>query len=209
MPVASTTIFTFTPAEGGDPIDLGGLVKGPDGAPYVLDRSTKTVYRVDLKAKKATVVARAGQKADSATVATPRFLAVGGSDLLILDSKNMLWRWRPSNASGKGTLKRIKVNGAASWGDDVTAIGTYLQDQGRGLYKLYAVDPSEQQIRAYSPAADGGGYPIASTPWLATARPIDGMSALFIDGDLFVVEDGVLERFALGQGRWLEGGHAR
>ena len=199
VPVASTTIFTFTPAEGGDPIDLGGLVKGPDGAPYVLDRSTKTVYRVDLKSKKATAVARSGQKADNATVATPRFLAVGGSDLLVLDSKNTLWRWRPSNASGKGTLKRIKVNGAASWGDDVTAIGTYLQDQGRGLYKLYAVDPSEQQIRAYSPAADGGGYPIASTPWLATARPIDGMSALFIDGDLFVLEDGVLERFHSGK----------
>jgi hypothetical protein len=199
VPVASSTIFTFTPAEGADPVDLGGMVKGPDGAPYVLDRSTKTVYRVDLKAKKATVVARAGQKAGGTTVATPRFLAVGASDLLILDSKNNLWRWRPSNASGKGTLTKIKVNGAASWGDDVSAIGTYLQDPGRGLYKLYAVDPSEQQIRSYVPAADGSGYPIASTPWLATARPIDGMSALFIDGDLFVVEDGVLERFASGK----------
>ena len=175
------------------------MVQGPDGAPYVIDRSTKTVYRVDLKAKKATVVARSGQKADGGTVATPRFLAVGGLDLLILDSKNVLWRWRPSNPSGKGTLKRIKVNGSASWGDDVAGIGTYLKDQGRGLYNLYVIDPSEQQIRAYSPAFDGSGFPAASSPWLATARPVDGMTSLYIDGDLFVTEDGTLERFASGK----------
>ncbi len=199
VPVASTTLFTFTPAEGGDPIDLRGMVKGPDAAPYVIDRSTKTVYRIDLKSKKATVVARSGQKMDGATFATPRFLAVGGPDLLILDSKNVVWRWRPSNSSGKGTMKRIKVNGQASWGDDVAGIGTYLQDESRGLYKLYIIDPSEQQIRAYSPAADGGGFPAASTAWLATARPIEGMTALFIDGDLFVIEDGVLKRFASGK----------
>jgi hypothetical protein len=199
VPVASTTLFTFTPAEGGDPVDLRAMVKGPDGAPYVIDRTTKTVYRVDLKAKKATVVARSGQKTDGTTVGTPRFLAVGGPDLLILDSKNVLWRWRPSNASGKGTLKKIKVNGSASWGDDVAGIGTFLKDQDRGLYNLYVVDPSEQQIRAYSPAFDGSGFPAASSGWLATARPIDGMSSLYIDGDLFVTEDGTLERFTSGK----------
>jgi hypothetical protein len=199
VPVASTTLFTFTPAEGGDPVDLRAMVKGPDGAPYVIDRTTKTVYRVDLKAKKATVVARSGQKTDGTTVGTPRFLAVGGPDLLILDSKNVLWRWRPSNASGKGTLKKIKVNGSASWGDDVAGIGTFLKDQDRGLYNLYVVDPSEQQIRAYSPAFDGSGFPAASSGWLATARPIEGMSSLYIDGDLFVTEDGTLERFTSGK----------
>jgi hypothetical protein len=199
VPVVSTTLFTFTPAEGGEPIDLGGMVKGPDGAPYVIDRSTKTVYRVDLKAKKATVVARSGLKAAGATFATPRFLAVGGLDLLILDSKNVLWRWRPSNPSGKGTLTRIKVSGSASWGDDVAGIGTYLKDQDRGLYNLYVIDPSEQQIRAYSPAFDGSGFPNGSTGWLATARAIDGMNGLYIDGDLFVTENGTLERFAQGK----------
>jgi hypothetical protein len=199
VPVASTTLFTFKPAEGADPVDLRAMVKGPDGAPYVIDRTTKTVFRVDLKAKKATVVMRAGQKTDGTTVATPRFLAVGGPDLLILDSKNVLWRWRPSNASGKGTLKKVKVNGSASWGDDVAGIGTFLKDQDRGLYNLYVIDPSEQQIRAYSPAFDGSGFPAASTGWLATARPIEGMTALYIDGDLFVTEDGTLERFTSGK----------
>ncbi len=199
VPVASTTLFTFAPADGGGPIDLSGMVKGPDGAPYVIDDSTKTVYRIDPKSRKATVVARTGQKTAGTTFATPRFLAVGGLDLLILDSKNVLWRWRPSNATGKGTLTKVKVIGSASWGDDVSGIGTYLKDETRGLYNLYVIDPSEQQIRAYSPAFDGSGFPQASTGWLATARPVDGMTSLYIDGDLFVTENGTLERFASGK----------
>jgi len=199
VPVASTDLVTFKAADGADPIALTALVKGPDGAPYVIDDSTKTVYRIDPKTKKATTVAKAGQKAGGTTVATPRFLAVGGLDLLILDSKNVLWRWRPSNASGKGTLTKVKVNGSASWGDDVSGIGTYLKDATRSLYNLYVIDPSEQQIRAYSPAFDGSGFPNGSTGWLATARPVDGMTSLYIDGDLFVTEDGTLERFASGK----------
>jgi hypothetical protein len=199
VPVASTTLFTFTPAEGADPMDLRSMVEGPDGAPYVLDRTTKTVYRVDLNAKKATVVARAGQKATGGTVATPKFITVGGLDLLIVDSKNNVWRWRPSNSSGKGTLVKIKVTGSASWGDDISGLGTYLKDESRGLYNLYVIDPSEQQIRAYSPGFDGGGFPAASTPWLATARPVDGMTSLYIDGDLWIAEDGGLVRFSSGK----------
>ena len=121
----------------------------------------------------------------------------------------MLWRWRPSNSSGKGTLTKIKVNGSASWGDDVSGIGTYLKDENRGLYNLYVIDPSEQQIRAYSPAFDGSGFPAASTGWLATARPVDGMTSLYIDGDLFVTEDGTAGALLLGQERRLEGRRPR
>ena len=200
VPVASSTLFTFNPAEGADPIDLRALVKGPDGAPYVIDASTKTVYRIDLKSKKATVVARAGQKAGGTTVATPRFLAVGGPDLLVLDSKNVLWRWRPSNSSGKGTLTKVKVNGSASWGDDVIRHRDVSQgSRPAASTTCTSIDPSEQQIRAYSPAFDGSGFPQASSGWLATARPVDGMSSLYIDGDLFATEDGKLERFTSGK----------
>ena len=38
----------------------------------------------------------------------------------ILDAKNVLWRWRPSDTTGKGTLTKVNVQGSASWGDDVT-----------------------------------------------------------------------------------------
>ncbi len=132
-------------------------------------------------------------------MATPRYLSVGGPDLLILDSKNVLWRWRPADDTGKGTLTKIIVEGAASWGDDIVGIDTFLRDGSRGLYNLYVVDPSEQQIRAYSPAADGSGFPHESTDWLATARDVSGMTSTYVDGDLFAADGGAVVRFVSGK----------
>jgi hypothetical protein len=79
-------------------------------------------------------------------------------------------------------------------------MGTFLRDRERGLYNLYVVDPSEQQIRAYSPSADGGGFPQKSSGWLDTARPVDKISALYIDGDVFMTDDGALRRYTSGKG---------
>ena len=199
VPVASTPLIAFTPEEGAEAFDLTTIVRGPDDMPYVIDRTTGSVYRVDLKRMRATQVVRTGRKAAGTTVAEPRMLAVGGRDLLILDAKNVLWRWRPSNDSGKGTLTKVTVNGSTQWGDDVTAIGTFLRDRDRNLYNLYVIDPSEQQIRAYPPASDGGGFPSKPTGWLATARAVDRMSSMYIDGDVFVTEAGILERFTRGK----------
>jgi hypothetical protein len=199
VPVKSTTVFTFAPADGAGPIDLRAMVRGPDGVPYVIDRSTKSVYRVDLKTHKATVVARSGQKASGGTVSTPRYLTVGGPDLLILDAKNQLWRWRPADTKGKGTLVRVNVKGSTSWGSDILGIATFLRDQSRGLYNLYVVDPSEQQIEAYSPAADGNGFPAAPTAWLATARDVTSVTSVYVDGDLFAADGGALDRFVSGK----------
>jgi hypothetical protein len=114
--VAPQTAFSFasqTPA-----FNLGGLVRGPDGAPYVLDRTSKTVYRISLQARKAVPIMKAGQAVASAgiKVGVPRYLAVGGPDLLMLDDKNILWRWRPTDATGKGILRRLPVQESASWG---------------------------------------------------------------------------------------------
>jgi hypothetical protein len=182
------------------PIAFKSLVRGPDGAPYVLDAGTKAVYRVDLQAKAATVVLRAGQKvAGGADAAEPKLLAVGGPDLLVLDTANTLWRWRPADAKGKGSLARVRVSGASSWGEDISGIGTYVRNANAGLYNLYVIDPSAQQILAYSPAADGSGFPAAPTGRLATARPVDTMRSLYIDGDIFAVENGKIERFVSGR----------
>ena len=197
--VVSAPIFQFRPAEGAPAYDLRTLVRGYDDAPYVIDRTNRAVFRVDLKRKRATNIARNGRAVGSTRMASPRFLAVGGRDLLILDTKNALWRWRASNDAGKGTTNRVNVNGASQWGDDILAIGTYLRDRSRGLYNLYVVDPSEQQIRAYPPSADGNGFPAKSSAWLATARPIDQMTSLYIDGDIYITENGVLDRFTSGK----------
>jgi hypothetical protein len=197
--VASAPLFTFKPAEGAEAFDLRTLVRGYDSAPYVIDRTTNAVYRVDLKRKRATNIARNGRTVGRLKMAAPQFLGVGGRDLLILDAKNVLWRWRASNDAGKGTTNRITVNGSTGWGDDILAIGTYLRDPSRGLYNLYVVDPSEQQIRHYPPAQDGGGFPAKSSAWLATARSVDNMTSLFIDGDIYITENGVLDRYTSGK----------
>jgi len=199
VPVRSQTLFTFIPADGADPIELRAMVRGPDGAPYVIDRSTRAVYRVDLKARRATIVARVGMQQGGATFSNARYLGVGGPDLLILDAKNVLWRWRPADAEGNGTLTRIRVEGSPSWGSDVTGFNTFLRDASRGLYNLYVIDPSEQQIRAYSPAADGSGFPAAPTAWLATARDVSRMGSTYVAGDLFAVDGGAIVRFQSGQ----------
>jgi hypothetical protein len=205
IPVATESLFTFKPKEDKPPIDLTGVVRGPDGATFVLDASTKTVWRVDLKNKKATAAVKAGQKARGGTVATPRLIAVGLRDLLVLDSKNQLWRWRAANKDGKGTVTKIRVQGSSSWGDDILALGTFERIASEGLYNLYIVDPSEEQILAYSPARDGSGFPAKPTNWLSTTRATNTMSALHIDGDLFTIENGGITRFVSGKNDGWEG----
>ena len=93
----------------------------------------------------------------------------------------------------------MTLEGSASLGDDVLGINTFLRPGTRGLYNLYIVDPSEQQIRAYPPAADGSGFPAKPTAWLATARDVTQMTSTYVDGDVFVTDGGQLLRFVGGK----------
>lgn len=199
VPVASAPLFSF-PADAEVAADLRALVRGPDGLPYVLDAGTNTVWRIDLAGETATAVVRAGQQAGSIEVGAPRFLAVGGRDLLVLDANNVLWRWRASNDEGEGTLRRVPVLDSASWGDDVIAMGTFLRNADAGLYNLYVVDPSAEQILVYSPASDGSGFPAPATGRLPTARDVTGITDLFIDGDIYVAEGGMPARVIPAEG---------
>jgi hypothetical protein len=193
--VGSSSIFTFPD----DPvIDLRAIVKGPDGAPFVLDAATKTVYRIDLAGGKATAIFREGNKASGLTQGEPKLLGVGGRDLLMVDSKNVLWRWRPANTTGKGSVARVRVTGSAEWGDDILAIGTFLRDPEANLYNLYVVDPSEQQILRYSPAADGSGFPATPNKWLSSLRDVTGVTGMYIDGDVWIADAGEVFRYSNG-----------
>ena len=192
-----STIFAFPD----DPaVDLKAVVKGPDGSPFVLDAATKTVYRIDLKNGRASAIFREGNSANGRKEAAPKLLAVGGRDLLILDQKNVVWRWRPANTSGKGTLNRFSsgVSGSSEWGDDVLAIGTFLRDREANLYNFYVIDESAQQILRYSPAADGGGFPNPPTKWLSAARDVSAITSLYIDGDLWLADGGRVLRVVNG-----------
>ena len=200
VPVASTPVFTFKTAADAAPVNLTALVRGPDGNPYVLDQTTKAVYRIGLKTPAATLVAKNGTKTKFGTVATPRFLAAAGQDLLILDSKNVLWRWRPADDTGKGTLTKVILNGSASLGNDIVNMNTWLKPGTQGLYNLYIVDPSEQQIRSYAPAADGSGFPAPNpAPWLAVTKDVSQMTSTYVDGDMFVSDGGAIVRYVTGK----------
>ncbi len=97
--VAATQAFSFDRA---DPaVSLARIVQGPDGAPYVLDGEGHAVYRVDLAGKKASLILAAGAEVGKTKAGEPRFLSVSGPDLLILDSKNILWRFRPDRQEGQ------------------------------------------------------------------------------------------------------------
>jgi hypothetical protein len=193
--VSDSPIFTFpgTPA-----VDLRAIVKGPDGAPFVLDVATKTVYRIDLAGKVATAIFRDGTRAAGATQAAPKLLAVGGRDLLMVDAKNVVWRWRPADTTGKGSITRVRVNGASEWGDDVLAVGTFLRNPDANLYNFYVANASAQQVLRYSPAADGSGFPNTPTRWLSSDRDVSGITSMYIDGDLWLADGGEMLRLVNG-----------
>jgi hypothetical protein len=196
--VADQPIFAFPKSQ---PIDLRAIVQGPapDNAPFVLDAGTKTVYRLDLAKQTAQAIFRSGTKAVGGTEGDPKLITVGGRDLVILDSKSVVWRWRPADASGHGTLRKLLVNGASEWGSDVIAIGTFLKNADAALYNLYVVDPSQQQVMAYSPAADGGGFPSIPTGRLAAPRDVSGITDLYIDGDIWLADTGKILRIVNGR----------
>jgi hypothetical protein len=196
--VASTDLFTF-PASAGQ-VKLAGMVRGPDGAPYVLDTGTKTVWRIDLAKKTASPILRSGQKTTFGKAADPKLLTTGGPDVLILDAKNLVWRWRPLGTAGRGTLVKVNVTGSTSWGTDVKVLSTFLVNYSAAFYKLYVVDPSQQNIFVYSPNGDGSGYTSGSTPRLATNRDVSGITALLLDGDIYATEKGALERISPATG---------
>ena len=196
VPIVDQVVVQLEPSAG-VAVDLRTAVRGPDGMPYVLDHATKAVYRIDLRTKKPTLVIKAGTKASGLVAAAPKLLTVGGADVLIIDEKNVVWRWRPVDSKGRGTPARVRVTGATSWGDDIVAIGTFLKDRRSGLYNLYVIDPSARQILSYAVAADGS-YFTAANNWLDTAKAVDGMTTMYVDGDIFVIDRGTIARYVSG-----------
>jgi hypothetical protein len=197
--VASTASFTFPASTGA--VHLTSVVRGSDGAPYVLDTGTKTVWRIDLAKKTASPVYKTGQKVDAGKVGDPKLLTVGGPDVLILDVKNVLWRWRPIGTAGKGTLVKVNIPGSTTWGTDVQVLSTFVSNFSQAFYKLYVVDPSEQNIMVLSPNNDGSGYTTAAVPRLPASRDVTKITALLIDGDIFATDGGALVRL-IPTGGW-------
>ena len=198
VPVGSATILAFQSAK--VTYDFTTMIQGPDGMPYVLDRGTSSVYRVDIRTKKANVVYRAKDKENGAVKGVPRLITTGARDLLVIDDKSVVWRWRARDSKGNGTTVRLPVVGAAGWGDDIRAVGTFVKLVSEGLYNLYLVDPSKQNIEYYTAARDGSGFPVNEQDWLTVDRDVSKMTDLLIDGDLYVADGGAVARYVGGSG---------
>ena len=174
--------------------DLEDVVLGPDGAAYVLDKTANTVYRVDLSTGVKTTAAFKGEQDElrTGTVGAPQLLSVGGQDVVILDDKNALWRWRNESS----TLVKLSVPDASTWGAGVRGLGTFTSDAERGQYYLYVVVPSAQEILKYTESTDGSIYPVSSrTNWLSLTQDVSSVEDMFIDGSIYLVQKGTVSRY--------------
>ena len=192
-------VFDFTSAT--VPIKITTIVQGPDGYSYILDDYSGAVYRVDPAAQpnpRATVIYQPGYELFGSTTGRAQTLSASGPDILILDASSNLWRWRPADLSGKGTLVRLRVRDGELWGSDVRIISGFAADEGTGLYRIYVVDPSARQILRYTPAPDGTGYPAPPTGYLINPTSLASVDAMAIDGDLYLAQDGAVRRYVGG-----------
>ena len=197
--VSSTSpiaLFDFQAA--GATVEIQAIVQGPDGLPYVIDKVTGAVYRIDAGRGRATVVYQPGFDLYGTRTGRALLLTAAGPDLVVFDASSNLWRWRPSDGAGKGTLVKLRVRDGELWGSDVKAIIGFAADPGTGLYRLYVVDPSARQILRYQPAPDGTGYPATPTAYLINPMSLGAMTGIAIDGDVYMTSGGVLRRYSGG-----------
>jgi len=186
---ANTTAITTLP-EG---VEVTAMVRGPDNAAYLI--ASRSVVRVDLESGSAVTVASAGDGPGTG-MGAPMLLSRGGPDLLILDVRGGLWRWRPSDDSGAGTLGSIRVGGDEDWSRDVPDIGTFLINPDQGLYRLYVPHAPSNQILRYEPVGDGSGFSPPTPYFVGENEPVATFRQLMIDGDIYALaEDGLLKYF--------------
>lgn len=192
-------VFDFTSAT--VPIKITAITQGPDGYSYILDGFSGAVYRVDPAAQpnpRATVIYQPGYELFGSTTGRAQTISASGPDILIFDASSNLWRWRPADSSGKGTLVKLRVRDGELWGSDVRIISGFAADEGTGLYRIYVVDPSARQILRYTPAPDGTGYPAPPTGYLINPTSLASVDAMAIDGDLYLAQDGAVRRYVGG-----------
>ena len=160
------------------------VVLGPDNAAYAIVGDG--VVRVDPSNGSVATVVQSGAGSGQG-IGKPRLLSVGGPDLLIVDDGGNLWRWRPSDAVGGGTLGEIRVAGDQAWGSDVVDIATFVINPAEGTYRLYVPYPTGSQVLRYEPTADGSGFSAPGPYFLNSNEPVATFKQIMVDGDLYAV----------------------
>lgn len=176
--------------------EISGLVQGPDDSAYAIVGGT--VVRVDPQTGASATIIRAGDGGGNG-IGAPALLARGGPDLLIVDVRGELWRWRHSDAVGGGTLGSIRVSGEQAWGPDMVDLRTFLVNPDLGLYRLYVPHPGSNQILRYEPAADGSGFSPPTPYFVGEGENVASFRQLFIDGDVYALTPEALLRYFNGR----------
>jgi hypothetical protein len=171
-------------------------VQGPDNAAYVIVGGT--VVRVDPGTGASAVIVRVGDGGGNG-IGAPALLARGGPDLLVVDVRGELWRWRPSDQVGGGTLDSISVSGEQAWGDDMVDLRTFLTNPDLGLYRLYVPHPASNQILRYEPTAANSGFSPPTPYFVGEGENVASFRQLFIDGDVYALTPDALLRYFNGR----------
>ena len=175
---------------------LSGLVRGPDGAAYAIAGST--VLRLDLVSGSIATIVEEGSGV-GVGLSVPKLLAHGGPDLLIFDAGGILWRWKPSDAIGNGTLLQLSVAGDQQWTDIAVDIETFLINSDQGLYRLYVPYPPSGQILRYDPTADAGGFSAPNPYFVSEGENVAAFHQLHVDGDVYAVTSEQVLRYFNGR----------
>lgn len=191
VPVTATTVYS--PSAG---VALSDLVRGPDGAAYAI--AGQAVLRIDPDTGSAATIIQGGEQGGTG-IGPPALLTSGGPDLLIVDASGALWRWRPSDSVGGGTLGRINVGGDQKWGGEVADIQTFLINADQGLYRLYVPYPPDGQILRYEPTADGSGFSAPNPYFVASGENVAAFHQLLVDGDVYAVTSDTVLRYFDGR----------
>jgi hypothetical protein len=182
------TTLAALPA-GANPV---GMTRGPDRAAYLADSAGRQVWRVaERKPENGANVRRVVRAGDSPTprmegVGAPRLLARGGVDVLIVDGRGQLWRWRVAGTTGSGRLGKPKVSGG-SLGRGVTDISTLLTSATSNSYNVYVTDPSRNQIQKYQPQLFSEAYSAPAGYLVTDNEDVASFLDTYIDGDLFTL----------------------
>jgi hypothetical protein len=174
---------------------ISDVVQGPDDVAYAIVGNG--VVRVDPATGSVATVVQSGAGSGQG-MGTPRLLTVGGPDLLIVDDGGKLWRWRPSDDQGGGTLGEIRVGGDQTWGPDVVDIATFVINAAEGTYRLYVPYPAGSQVLRYEPTADGSGFSAPGPYFLQPDEPVASFKQILVDGDLYAVTGPKLIKYFSG-----------
>ena len=173
------------------PVSPAALRAG-GGLLWLLDGERGRVFAIDPAGGADPVeVYRSGESYDGAPALDPLAIAWDGAAglLLLLDAGRTLFAIAPTGAPREGgpavSAPRVLTLRDVAEIRSVTAIASYAGN-------LYLLDPRGSEVWRYLPAGDG--YDSERSSRLGGIE-IEDARALVVDGDLFVLGDGVLRHF--------------